>query len=188
MQRASIGSGTTDSGVKGIDIQWSNSRTHKLSVPILELTGWEGKEACWRRSWEEALGNGWKDQEWAKRVAFGLQVSYSLESKLLLININMASVTVGRQYSTTIGYLNIKKFKKHVINCQPWVLDSPICPYLLQITVRFLGERRMIDVLSDTQLPQLSTSTLQVLSVHRFSVLIFTEISYIYSVPSFRVF
>ena len=50
------------------------------------------------------------------------------------------------------------------------ISDSLVCPYLLQITVRFLGERRTIDVLSDTQLPQPSTSTLQVLSVHPFSV------------------
>ena len=77
----------------------------------------------------------------------------------------MASVTVGRQYSTAIGYLNVKKFKKCVnVDLEYWI-HLLVCPYLLQITVRFLGERRTIDILSDTQLPQLSSSTLQVLLV-----------------------
>ena len=34
----------------------------------------------------------------------------------------MASVTVGRQYSTAIGYLNVKKFKKCVnVDLEYWI-------------------------------------------------------------------
>ena len=53
------------------------------------------------------------------------------------------------------------------------------CPYLLQVTVRFLGERRVIEALSDTQLPQPSTNTLQVLSV-RTTFYILKTIRYMY--------
>ena len=61
------------------------------------------------------------------------------------------------------------------------------CPYLLQVTVRFLGERSVIEALSDTRLPQPSTNTLQVLSVHT-NFCILKTIRYMYMLYPLSVF
>ena len=131
-----------------------------------------------RLKWQRGLlkkklkRSSWK---WLKRPRVSYKSCYWPPSKWIFFGVHVNMSVIMTFYFSWEAIINSYWLAEHkeiqkVCQYQPCISDLLVCPYLLQITVRFLGERRTTDALSDTQLPQLSTSTLQVLSVHPFLV------------------